>query len=84
MSHPPLPSANSAASALLHLGMTLTAVVALMFFVVHFGHLMHAGKALLYAVAGAGGVLILRSVVQVVRELARPLPPSRPRRAIRP
>lgn len=84
MSHSPVPSANKTASALLHLGLTLTAALAAMFFVVHFSHLMHAGKALLYAVAGTGGALILRSGMRVVRELASPLPPDSRRRTVRP
>lgn len=84
MSHSTIPSANKTASALLNLGLTLTAVLALMFFVVHFGHILHTGKALLFAVAGAGGLLILRAVVQVIRELASPLPSASPRRTVRP
>lgn len=84
MSHSPLPSANKAASALLQLGLTLTAALAAVFFVVHFGHLLHAGEALFYSVAGAGGVLILLSLARVVRELARPLPAAGRGRTVRP
>lgn len=83
MSNPVLPSANQAASALLQLGFTLTGVMATLFFVVHFGHLMHAGKAALYAVGAAGGVLILRSLLLLARELATPLPSAASRRALK-
>lgn len=83
MSNSPLPSANKAASALLHLGLTLTAVLALMFFLVHFGTTLHASEALLYGLGTAGAVLILRSLVQLGRELAAPMPPAA-RRPARP
>lgn len=81
MSHSAIPTANKAASALLHLGLTLTFVLALMFFVVHFGQALHIGEALIYVVGIGGGLLILRSVLRLGRELAAPLPASRPRRA---
>lgn len=77
MSKSVLPSANQAASALLQLGFTLTGVMAALFFVVHFGDRMHAGEALLYAVGAAGGVLILRSLLLLLRELTAPLPSAR-------
>lgn len=78
MSNSPLPSANQAASGLLHLGFTLTGVLGCLFFVVHFSPLMHGGEALLYVVGLAGAVLILRSLLGLMRELAAPLPtPSR-------
>ncbi len=74
MSNPTLPSANQAAAALLHLGFTLTGVLACLFFVVHFSPLMHGGEALLYGLGGIGAVLILRSLLGLMRELATPLP----------
>lgn len=77
MSHSTLPSANHAASALLHLGLTLTSVIACLFFVVHFSPLMHGGEALLYAMGLAGAVLILHSLLRLMRELASPLPAAR-------
>lgn len=82
MSNSTIPTANKAASALLHLGLTLTSVLALMFFLVHFGKILHAGEALIYVVGAAGSLLILRSVLLLGRELAAPLPASRPRRAV--
>lgn len=81
MSHSTVPTANKAASALLHLSLTLTFVLALMFFVVHFGQALHAGEAHIYVVGIGGGLLILRSALLLARELATPLPASRPRRA---
>lgn len=73
MSNSTLPSANQAASALLHLAFTLTGVLGCLFFVVHFSPLMHGGEALLYAVGLAGAVLILRSLLGLMRELSTPL-----------
>lgn len=83
MSHSTLPSANKAASALLHLGFTLTGVLACMFVVVHFGERLHTGEAALYGIAGAGGVLILYRLVILFRELAAPLATPAARRPLR-
>lgn len=83
MSNSTLPSANQAASALLHFGFTLTGVLACLFFVAHFSPLMNGGEALLYGVGGVGAVLILRSLLGLMRELATPLPTAA-RRPLKP
>lgn len=83
MSNTTVPNANKAASALLNLGFTLTFVLACMFAVVQFGPALHAGEAVLYAVAAAGAALVLRSLVRLFRELATPLPAPASRRPLK-
>ncbi|HEX4869362.1 MAG TPA: hypothetical protein VFV15_01375 [Moraxellaceae bacterium] len=83
MSHPTLPSANQAASALFRLGLTLTGVLGCMFVVVHFGDRLHVNEAALYGVAGGGAVLILYRLVALFRQLASPLAPPAARRPLR-
>lgn len=73
MSNSTLPNANKAAAALLHLGFTLTVVLAAMFFVVHFGPALHAGEAAIYLVALVGAALVVRSVILLFRDLASPM-----------
>ncbi|MES2918461.1 MAG: hypothetical protein V4729_07570 [Pseudomonadota bacterium] len=73
MSNSTLPNANRAAAALLHLGVTLTAALAAMFFVVRFGPELHAGEAALYLVALIGSALVLRSAIRLFRDLTSPM-----------
>lgn len=79
----PPPSANQAASALLHLGLTLTAVLGAFYLLGQFGPQLHLGKTALYVMTVLGSLLILRSLVRLARQTMTTRPASPPRQPLK-